>query len=47
MPLTLQRQAAHVLRIPLELAGFITFLSYAVNTHTLDIMNWLGENLLS
>lgn len=39
--------AAHVLRIPLELAGFITFLSYAVNTHTLDIMNWLGENLLS
>ncbi|HEY0901350.1 MAG TPA: hypothetical protein VGD95_04440 [Micavibrio sp.] len=39
--------AAHVLRIPLELAGFITFISYAVNTHTLDIMNWVGQNLLS
>lgn len=39
--------AAYVLRIPMELAGFITFLSYAVNTHTLDIMNWIGRNLLS
>lgn len=39
--------AAYVLRIPLELAGFITFLSYVVNTHTLEIMNWVGQNLLS
>ncbi len=39
--------AAYVLRIPLELAGFITFLSYAVNTHTLEIMNWVGKHLLS
>lgn len=39
--------AAHVLRIPLELAGFITFIGYAVNTHTLDIMHWVGKSLLS
>jgi hypothetical protein len=39
--------AAYVLRIPLELAGFITFISYAVNTHTIDIMNWIGANILS
>lgn len=39
--------ASSVLRIPLELAGFITFISYAVNTHTMDIMNWIGQNLLS
>lgn len=39
--------ASCVLRIPLELAGFITFISYAVNTHTLDIMNWIGQNFLS
>lgn len=39
--------AAYVLRIPLELAGFITFISYAVNTHTLEIMNWVGQNILS
>lgn len=39
--------ASCVLRIPIELAGFITFISYAVNTHTLEIMNWIGLNLLS
>lgn len=39
--------ASCVLRIPMELAGFITFISYAVNTHTLDIMNWIGQNFLS
>lgn len=39
--------AAYVLRIPLELAGFITFISYAVNTHSMDLMNWIGANLLS
>lgn len=39
--------AAYVLRIPLELAGFITFIGYMVNTQTLNIMHWIGENLLS
>lgn len=39
--------ASCVLRIPIELAGFITFISYAVNTHSMDIMNWIGQNLLS
>ena len=39
--------ASCVLRIPLELAGFITFISYAVNTHTMEIMNWIGQNFLS
>ena len=39
--------ASCVLRIPLELAGFITFISYAVNTHTLDIMKWIGQNFLT
>lgn len=39
--------AAYVLRIPMELAGFITFIGYIVNTQTLNIMHWIGENLLS
>lgn len=39
--------ASSILRVPLELAGFITFISYVINTHTMDIMNWLGGNVLS
>lgn len=39
--------ASSILRVPLELAGFITFISYIVNTHSLDIMHWLGGNVLS
>ncbi|MFN3828184.1 MAG: hypothetical protein ACK4NR_11245 [Micavibrio sp.] len=39
--------ASAILRIPLELAGFITFISYAINTHAGDFMVWVGQNLLS
>lgn len=37
--------ASWVLRIPLELGGFITFISYIVNTHTLDAFQWLSHKL--
>ncbi|MCB9989657.1 MAG: hypothetical protein H6868_10065 [Rhodospirillales bacterium] len=31
------------LRIPWELAGFVTMICYAVNTHTLDVLHWIGS----
>lgn len=34
--------AAHVLRIPLELAAFVSICSMAVNQTALDVMKWLG-----
>ncbi len=37
--------AAHVLRIPWELAGFIVFVGTCVNDGTLDLLYWVGDKL--
>tara|TARA_B100000242_G_scaffold197639_1_gene142896 strand:- start:1165 stop:1953 length:789 start_codon:yes stop_codon:yes gene_type:complete len=34
--------AAHVLRIPMELAAFVSICSMAVNQTALDVMKWIG-----
>ncbi len=34
--------AAHVLRIPMELAGFVAIASMAINQSALDLMKWIG-----
>jgi hypothetical protein len=34
--------AAHVLRIPLELAAFVAIASMAINQTALDLMKWIG-----
>jgi hypothetical protein len=35
--------AAHVLRIPLELGGFVVFISMVINNSTLDMLHWFGR----
>ncbi len=37
--------ATYVLRIPWELAGFVTMISMCVNDSTLDILHWVGAIL--
>ena len=37
--------AAHVLRVPWELAGFIVFISMSINDTTLDMLRWFGHLL--
>jgi hypothetical protein len=34
--------AAHVLRIPWELAGFIVFIGVAVDNSTMHVLNFFG-----
>lgn len=36
---------AHILRVPWELAGFITFIGVFVNDQTLDVTRWLTAQL--
>lgn len=37
--------AAHVLRIPWELAGFIVFVNMCISNGTLDLIYWIGEKI--
>ena len=37
--------AAYVLRMPWELAGFITFIGMCVNDSTLKVLHWISGNL--
>jgi len=37
--------AAYVLRVPWELAGFITMISIMVNNYTADLISFLGDKL--
>lgn len=37
--------ASYVLRVPWELAGFITMVSMVVNNSTLDVVHWVGSVL--
>lgn len=39
--------AAHVLRIPLELAAFVSICSMAINQTALDVMKWLGAQSMN
>lgn len=36
---------AHVLRVPWEMAGFITFIGVLINDHTAQFMQWIGDKL--
>lgn len=37
--------AAYVLRVPWELAGFITFLGMCINDSTMEILYWISDRL--
>lgn len=37
--------ASYVLRVPWELAGFIVFVSMALNSNSLDVLYWIGDKL--
>lgn len=36
---------AYILRVPWELAGFITFMGVTINNDTLDLVRWITERL--